>query len=61
AADISALVFAAAALALSELFTAHPEYFAAPARLMSSGVPLLAAAVLLPLLSLVCGGKERKA
>lgn len=58
AATIAAAVFAAVALALSELFTAYPS-FAEPIRLAGdTGLPLIAFTVLMPLLMLA--GKRRR-
>lgn len=64
AADICGYVFAAAALLLSELFTAYPELYEPMKTVCSSGVPL--AAVLLLLAAVSAAGalrrnKERKA
>ena len=48
AADIAALVFAAAALGLSELFTLYPEVFMPAERLVRTGLPLAAFTAVLP-------------
>ncbi len=60
AADVAALVFAAVSLGSAELFTVYPELYSISSRMMSSGMPLLLTAVIIPSLALACGaGKEK--
>ena len=47
AADISAFVFCAASLIMSEIFTANPALYEPMKRICSSGIPLTAVAVIL--------------
>lgn len=58
----ASVLFAAGSLALSAFFTAHPDAYAPLRRLSYSGIPLVAAAVLIPAAALICtiGRKGRK-
>ncbi|MBP3855739.1 MAG: GerAB/ArcD/ProY family transporter [Ruminiclostridium sp.] len=58
AADIASLLFGAAALALSELFTVIPALTGTAARICGSGVPLMCAALFLPAAALLCSPKS---
>jgi hypothetical protein len=57
-ADIAALIFAAVSVGLSELFTVYPALFTPVQRLSAACLPLIAAAVIIPPLTLI--GKRRK-
>ena len=61
AADISAFVFCAASLIMSEIFTANPALYEPMKRICSSGIPLTAVAVILPAAVLVCTRKRKAA
>ena len=55
AAKIAAMVFAALSLGLSALFTAYPELYEPIRRAGASGIPLAAAAIMIPAAALLCG------
>ena len=59
AADIAALVFAAASVGLAELFTAYPALSEPLYRLWGTCLPLIAATVLIPPLTLIGKRRER--
>ncbi len=61
AAEISAVVFAAAALGLSELFTVFPEKLEPVRGFVSTGLPLAVFAAVIPLLAMLPHGRRKKA
>ncbi|MBR5088197.1 MAG: GerAB/ArcD/ProY family transporter [Ruminiclostridium sp.] len=60
AAGIAALIFPAAALGLSELFTAYPELYEPVKRVRISGVSLLFVGLFIPAAAFILGMKSRK-
>lgn len=58
-ADIAAVVFAAAALGLSELFTLYPDIFEPMQRFIATGLPLIVFTTVIPLLVLAAGRRKK--